>query len=124
MVDVGYSALARIPGDGTCRGDAADPARVDLDEADAGTVDHVTRHENVVRSLATGEFDRRGLPRERAVRLQRAGEKWLLEPGSPEFLKGGQSCPRTLEVVFPNRAGIDQQHPVLTKPFPRRRDLM
>ena len=55
MIDVGHALRRRIVRDLLRRADAADPAAIDLDEADLAVVDEMPRHVDVVRRLAAGK---------------------------------------------------------------------
>ena len=94
VVDVGDTRASRIIRCLLRRPDAADPAAVDLDVADAPVVDQMLGHVKVVRRLAARGRNRRRPAAELAVGLIGGAVEGLLEPDGAVALERRQAAQR------------------------------
>src|SRR5437899_3109774 len=100
---------ASVIGDFFCRGDASDAPRIDLHKAKTCTVDHVFGLMKIVAAFATRKLDSTAPLGERAIRLQRPGDKRLLQPQRSTGLQRGKPLRGLGDIIAPNCPGVHQQ---------------
>src|SRR4051812_47888567 len=101
----GFRIIGHLPG----HSDAPDSARIDLDKAQTGIVDHVSGLVKIVASLTARELHRATDAGQIAISRQRAGGERLLQPKSARGLESREAQRGLSGIIVPNCAGIDEQ---------------
>ena len=100
---------ASVIGDFFCRGNATDAPSIDLHKPKTCTVDHVFGLMKIVAAFATSKFDSTAPLGERTIRLQRSGDKRLLQPKRSTGLQRRKPLRGLGDIIAPNCSGIHEQ---------------